>query len=171
MGDEEELKLIRLKLYFGPLLPIDNNLIKDFNLTQINPKRIQAYIYESDVHRELFTYILLAIGKKIDRKPSFSLVTMNELIEHHFNKDHPTSAKYTEKDVLFVTYTTIALENKIYSAVLDKIIEERRAYGLKTFLFYKGTKRQYDAFNPAAIEDVIDFNKDSRTVKRKSEVI
>lgn len=171
---EEELKITRLKLYLGQLLPIDPSKIEGLDLSQINLNRNQMYLYDKeDIHKELFTHILLAKSKLINKRPTFGLVTLNNLIDEHFDNENPTNtSKYVKKDILFIIYTTVNLTNKIWGPILDKIIEERKAFGKNTFIYCKGSMIKAKELKSQSVDDYIDLNRgDTRANKRRSEVI
>lgn len=167
---EEDIKNTRLKLYMGSLFPIDPNVFKYIDANKIDSTRNQVYIYKEDIHREIFCQILLEIGRNKGRKPVFSNVTLNELIEHHFDPQHPSTNKYIRPDVLFVSCITAPLENKIYGPVLDKVVEERRASGKPTFVFYKGDIVRWRNLKITSLNDVVDFN-GTRNSNRKEEIL
>ena len=169
--DDNYMKNKRLKLYMGSLFPINPSLVKNLDLTKLNTHKDQGFIYKEDIHRELFCNLLLMIGREKQRKPSFEKVTFNSLVEHHFNPDHPSSDRYVIPEVLFIAHLTSTLDNKIYGPILDKIVEERRAHGRRTYFFYKGDAIKYRDFKTTSMDEVIDFNLPNRNNRTRSEVL
>ena len=170
---EEELKVTRLKLYLGQLLPIDPKKLEGLDLSMMNLNRNQMYLYDKeDIHKEIFTHILLTAGKIMNKRPTFGLVTLNNLIDEHFNTENPVNtSKYVKKDMLFIIYTTVNLTNKIWGPILDKIIEERKAFGKSTFVYCKGNLTKAKELKSQSIDDYIDLNNgNNKTNKKRNEV-
>lgn len=155
---DKELKQKRLKIYFSNLLPIDTKLLKPLDLSKINTNIVQCYIYSVDIHKELFCQILLDIGKKIDDRPSYKVMTVSELCDHHFDNEKPSRAPYLQPQVLFILYTINGLENSYTGPILDKVVEDRRALNKKTFIFYKGQRQGLSNIRINSVDEVVDFN-------------
>lgn len=170
LNENEITKTKRLKLYMGSLFPIDKNMLMNLDLKKIDIDRNQAFVYKEDAHREIFSAILLAIGRSTNKKPSWCKITLNELVDYSFSPDRKPVPKYLERDILFITHATPTRENKIYGPVLDQVVEERKTFGKKTYLFYKGIASQYKGLKSNSIVDIVDLNTPNERTKR-NEVI
>lgn len=154
----EDLASKRLKLYFAPLLPIDKKKLNKLHLSKVNVTRVQAYSYNIDIYKELFSYILLELGKVLDERPSYKLITVSELMDDHFDSENRNNNKYIKPKVLFIVYSVQGLENSYTKPIIEKVIEERKIEGKKTFLFYKGNVNDLLRLKISSIDDIIDFN-------------
>lgn len=154
----KELMSKRLMVYFAPLLPIDKSIVKKLDLEQINVNKVQAYTCNQDVHREVFSQILLDLGKQTESKPSYKVISATELIDNHFDQDNRNNLLYIKPQVLFITYTVQGLENSYTRPVLEKVIEERKIDGKRTFIFFKGNVQSLMSLKIKAIDDIVDFN-------------
>lgn len=165
---DQETQIKWLKLYMGSLFPIDSNILSRLNLKKMDVTKNQVFVCKDDVHKEVFSSVLLTIGQKIGRKPSWLKVTLNELVDYSFSPERKAFPKYMEKDILFITHAIPTRENKIYGPMLDQVIEERKAFGKKTYVFYKGIASQYKGLKASAIndEDIVDLNSRSERTSR-----
>ena len=145
MDQEQELKIKRLKIYLAPLLPINPSLIDNMNKELINVNRSQAFVGLDDVHREVFSYILLKKGKQIGKKPTYKIVTLDDLVCQHFANE--ALAPICLPDVLFILHTSGYTNNPIYGPVFNKVTEERGAVGKPTYFFFKGTQMKLGTLN------------------------
>ena len=168
--EEDKIKTIRLKLYLGSLLPINLDLIKGLDLSKINPNKNQVFVYKKDIHREIFSEILLLVGQKTGRKPSFNKITLDEMVAKYFDHENPDTSKYLEKDILFVICYSTGLQNKIYGPILDRFVEERNSIGKRTFVFYKGDISKFNALKSNTLDEIIDLNI-PRVDKKRNEVL
>lgn len=169
--DDKELTKTRLKLYFAPLLPIDKKLIKPLDLSRLNVNKIQAYVYNKDVYRELFCQILLDIGKQINDRPSYKVCNLSELIDHHFEAEKSSKAPYTQPSVLFIIYTISGLENSYTGPIINKVLEERKALGKRTFIFYRGNSRNFINLRISSVEEIVDFNTQGPNTDRRETIL
>lgn len=157
----EDLTAKRLKLYFAPLLPIDKRKIERLELHRINVNKIQAFVYGMDIYKELFSYILLEYGKIYGERPSYKLITVSELTDDHFDNENRNNKKYIKPKILFIVYGALGLENSYTKPIIEKVIEERKLEGKKTFLFYRGHINDLLKLKINIIEDTIDFNSEN----------
>lgn len=155
---DEDLKQKRLKMYFSGLLPINKKLLKPLDLSKINIDIVQCYVYSIDIHKELFCQILLDIGQKINDRPSYKVMTISELMDHHFDQEKPSRNPYMQSQVLFILYTISGLENSYTGPIIDKVVEDRRASGKRTFIFYKGMRTGLNSIRMTSVDEVVDFN-------------
>ena len=134
---EEELKTKRLKIYLAPLLPINPPLIEKLDKSLIDINNSQLFIYSEDIYRELFSYILLNKGKEIDKKPTYKLVTIDDLVSQHFSNEVLKPLCFP--DLLFIVYSSGYTGNPIYGPVFNKVVEERKMLNKQTYMFFKGS--------------------------------
>lgn len=157
----EDLASKRLKLYFAPLLPINKKKLDKLDLKKINVNNVQAFVYHIDIYKELFSYILLELGKVLNDRPSYKLITVSELTDDHFDSESRNNNKYIKPKVLFIVYSVQGLENSYTKPIIEKVIEERKLEGKKTFLFYKGYANDLLRLKIDSIDDIIDFNSEN----------
>lgn len=169
--EEDNVKMIRFKLYMDKVFPIDLDKIKDIDLSPIDLTKNQVFIYKEDIHREVFSQLLLNACHAKKKKVRYDKVTLNNLIEHHFDPTHPTSERFMIPTILLIVYSTPTLENKIYGPILDKIIEDRRALGKRTYLFYKGVVSKFNTLKCTTLDEIVDLNINNRTHRRREDII
>lgn len=161
------------KLYFGSLMPFNDKILKEVwskYIDKIDISKDQAFISKDDIHRELFVTLLSLMAKAKHRKASFNKVTLNQLVDYNFSPERKTTPRYLDGDVLLIVHATPTKENKIYGPTLDQVIEERRTYGKRTYLYYKGIVSQYKGLKSLSLTDIVDLNPQNR-VSGNNEVI
>ena len=94
----------------------------------------------------------------MDERPSYKLITVSELMDDHFDSENRNNNKYIKPKVLFIVYSVQGLENSYTKPIIEKVIEERKIEGKKTFLFYKGNVNDLLRLKISSIDDIIDFN-------------
>lgn len=156
MDQERELKTKRLKIYLAPLLPIDPSLIKDLDKNLIDINQSQVFIDDKDIHREIFSYILLQKGKEIGKKPTYRVVTLDDLVAQHFTND--TLKPLCFSDILFIVHNTSYTGNPIFGTVSQKIIEERKMLNKLTYIFFRGSISKAKALGITENQNIVDYS-------------
>lgn len=152
------------KLYFGSLMPFDNNTLKKVwneYSKYIDISKDQVFVSREDIHRELFVTLLSLVAKVKGRKASFNKTTLNQLVDASFSTDKKRVPKHLEGDILFIVHSVPTRENKIFGPVLDQIVEDRKTYGKRTYVFYKGIASQFKGLKSLSLTNIVDLNTDT----------
>ena len=170
MDEEKQLKTKRLKIYLAPLLRINPSLIRNLDREVIDIQNSQVFIYKKDVFREIFSYILLEKGKVLKRKPTFRLVTLDDLVSQHFTNNFLTPLCFP--DILFIVHGTGYTGNPIYYSVFSKVLEERKLNNKPTYLYFKGTGDKAAQFGiNKDLHNFVNYNVDDPTQLRAVEKV
>lgn len=172
-NQKKETFIKATKLYFGSLMPFNNNIFQRIykqDLDKLDISKNQVYVSKEDIHRELFVNLLTLMAKAYGRKLSYSKITLNQLVDYNFSPERKPVPRFLTSEVLLIIHATPTKDNKIYGPILDQVVEERRTYGKKTYLFYKGVAPQYRALKSNSLVDIVDFNPASNSNNKAEDI-
>lgn len=161
MSPEEELRIKRIKVYLRPLLPVNPPLIDNLDKSLINIDKSQLFVHSDDVYREIFSYILLEKSKQIQAKPTYRVITLDDLVSQHFTNE--ILKPLCRPDYLFIVHNSGYIKNPILGPVYSKITEERNLLGKPTYMYFKGSYSKAKSAGFTEGRNVVNYTGDYTT--------